>query len=339
MTTAECPAQADGDGSSPDNPIELEDFHDLLGSSIDWNYRNSEEGARNQGEDSPDLNCKWVKLSGYFRHIGYQHYRGVLAENARDFYFEGGRGNFIRPRNYFVENWADESTSSVLLNGATLAVVGQFYDLCRAIRIAEKEAGEEFFFFSGPCHYGDLTGIMLRDLRVVEVKNPNQRILGEVNRAVIGDLERLPRSWTDFEAVHRTAKEWVRLVRSGADRYYLERYGSKGETVSDKRKSAFLERSLNDKDDWIWFLAEAPSSPVMRRGRPLENQSFAVFEIMNYRRGINHDGVNAVFACFCTKRTCEGDWPFMSDDTEYVFDPFVCVRLSRDSSHPTEWRW
>ncbi|MFZ5617156.1 MAG: hypothetical protein ACOZAA_07545 [Pseudomonadota bacterium] len=339
----ECPDSVAGAGSDPSDPILIEDHDDILISAKFWGS-SAEEQRRlrsyfDEGEDPPlDLNCRFVRIAGHFRHRPYHDYRGVLASSARDLYLNGGPGNFIREGIYFIESWADAATSSILLNGADITIVGQYYDLCRAARQAEAETGDFLIVMGGPCHYGDFTGQMLRDVAIVETKNQFQRIRGEANRTTIGDLEKLPPSWPDFENVRRTARSWVAAVRSGAESYYRAEYAPGRSPSGEKTRTEFLKRSLEDHDDWIWFLADAAASPVARLRPRLENQQFAIFEIASYRGGVNRWGVNAVDACFCTRRTCNDRWPLRHDDAEYFFDDYVCKEFRRDRDDPTKWK-
>lgn len=340
----ECPDSVTGAGSDPSDPILIEDYDDILSSARFWSASEEEQQRSRsyfrEGESPPpDLNCRYVRISGHFRHRPYHDYRGVMASSARDLYLNGGPGNFIREGLYFIESWSGETTSSILLNGADVTIVGRYYDLCRAARQARAKSGDLLIVMGGPCHYGDLTGQMLKDVTVVSASNPAQRLQGEENRKVIGDLERLPVTWKDYDNAYATAQNWVRAVREGAENYYQQQYGPSFSSVSKQTRTFLLQESLADRDSWIWFLAGAVDSPIARRKPQLDQQPFAIFEITSYRRGVNRKGVNAVVGCFCTRKTCEGSWPILNDDAKYFFDPYVCVELRRDRNDPTNWNW
>lgn len=333
--------QPQGQGASPDDAIAIDDFHDLYASAAEQFYREqpAETGIRYPDDKffEPDLNCRWVKISGHFRARGYYHYRGVLAESSRDLYLNGGPDNFIRERLYFIENWDDPSTSSILLNGSDVTIVGRFYDLCRAARKAQKDAGEEWFIMGGPCHYGQLTGLMIRDARVMETANPFQRLQGEKNRQIVGNLTQLPKSWPEYEVVHDAAKKWVRAVREGAEPYYRDQSSKssiKGDLADD-----LLKRNLEDNDDWIWFLATSPQSPILRKQPKLERQPFAIFIYDRLLLREDEDEITGVTACFCTLRKCDESWPLMDGDVNNFFDSYVCTSLRRDRADKTKWTW
>lgn len=333
-TTAECPS-AEGE-NSPDNPIRIENFSDIYGSALIWEtpergQRENEWERENDIDETPDLNCKWVRIAGHFRMDNYQHYRGALAASANDLYTNGGGpGNLIRERIYFVESWAQADTRSALINGADIEITAQFYDLCRYAEQEVKRANDGRIIMSGPCHYGRFTGLMLRDAKIERVLSPSfKRVRGEINRSVIGDIREIDRNWPDMNRVKDAALERIALIRSGPRAYWEDAYSG----VASAEKLA-ADKAL-DQDNWISFLSTHADSPLTGRFR---QSQFKVFRLKNFGGGESEETINIAVACFCTVRSCKDEWPLFWADATSFYDKYLCLTLHRDHQDRTRWR-
>lgn len=296
-----CTPPKAGPGSSLGNAIKLDSFYDIFASAVTW--RTEENGIKeNQWEQqndlplTPDLHCKWVHYSGHFRRTDYQGYAGVIAKNSAEFYVrEGGPGTKIRSSIHLIENWADSAVRSALINGADIEVAGLFYDLCKIARQKVDKDVRRPIIMSGPCHYGDFTGLMIRDAVLIkQVGTPFQRLKGEVNRSVIGDIRPIDSSWPEFDLLRSTTIERLNLIRSGAEKYW--RWALSGITPNG---DLIKERSDNP-DNWIKFLAEHPRSPLHRSKSLIEANEFRIFRLRSYGGGESEEKINIAVGCFCT---------------------------------------
>lgn len=342
--SADCAPQAGGAGASPDDPVEIVDFVDLFGSALTW--KTPEEGQqandwerKHDVEVTPDLNCRWVRISGYFRRTDYQHYRGTLDENSRAFYLKGGPNGPIRQGAYFIESWHSQETSSALINGSDIEIIGQFYDLCRAAREAEKQSGKKWFILGGPCHYGELTGLMIRDARILAVRiAPPRRLTGEANRPVIGDIREIPKSWGDYGRVKAAAIDWIKTIRQGPTTYWTRALTLPNPQPEEPARTEEIERQANDPDNWISFLSLNPKSPVVKQSQAIEDNEFRLFRLQRYGGGETEEKIRITYACFCTQRRCGDVWPLFSEDAESFHNDTLCVRIDR-FRRDEQWDW
>lgn len=340
--SAECKTPADGPGLTPEDPFVVEDFYDLQYHARVWfdETKGSETNAaerRNDRDVTIDLNCRWVKLQGYFRQDDYQHYRGRLWKSPQDFYTRGGPAGGLDGFEYWVENWLDSDARSLELNAKKIEVIGQFYDLCRHAREEEKAAGIDWIVMSGPCHYGELSGLMLRDVRLARtIDGARRRLAGERNRHVIGNIAPLPNNWPQRARVKAAALDWVETLRKGKITYW-EIALSDLRTAYEKQEFAkLLQRRKEDNDRYENFLSEAPDSPISRSKR-IERNEFAIFasqDAVEEKREIRY-----VYACFCVRRDCDDEWPLFSEDADFYFDSYVCTGIRRDYKDASNWYW
>jgi len=329
----------DGPGDSPNNPVSVDDFFDPLGSALIWKtpetgQRENEWERENEFEVTPDLHCRWVRISGHFRRDNYQHYRGVLADSSSSLYTEkGGPGNKIRQRRYIIENWSDPDIQSALINGADIQVLGQFYDLCRIAYEEREKAKDGRIIMSGPCHYGRFTGLMLRDVVVEAVLSaPFQRVRGEENRSVIGTIREIDDSWRELSAVREKLIEKLNKIRKGPKQYWTEALANV-EPNEDE-----IAKLSSDHDNWISFLALDPLSPLHPSKRPIEKNEFRAFRLSKYGGGESEDQINIAIACFCTQRVCKNQWPLFWEDATDFHDQYLCFTFYRQYPDRTKWR-
>ena len=334
--TSSCPQPDSGPGSSTNNPLNLEYFLEPMSSVILW--RDPKRAAEvlkweqeNNVDLTYDLNCKWIKITGHFRQYEYQSYRGVLLENSQAVYtYSGGPGNFFRESLYFIESWADEKTRSAFINGADIEIIGQFYDLCRAAEKDEAESGQKWFILGGPCHYIKHAG-MIKNAEILTVESqPYQRLKGEENRDVIGDIRKIPDEWPEWDTIKQVAMARIDLIRNGPKAYWtviLPNYDDSGKEI---------EKRASDPDNRISFLATDPKSPLLAKRR-IEKNQFQLFRLTRYGGGETEEKIKIVYACFCTTKKCDDEWPLFSTDAEDFHDKYFCSRFDRQHDDGTKW--
>lgn len=315
-TSANCGELETGPGRSAEDPIEvgLDDlFYDV-------------EGFREFGNEQ-EYRCRWVRVSGHYRNTNYWHYRGRLFPNVSAFYFPGYSLNGS-PR-LWIESFTDPSTERFEIESSDIEVVGRFYDLCQSAEEAEAASGEIWLNMGGPCHYSNLNGLMLRDVRIVSVNSdPEQRMRGEANRAALGTLVDIPDTHPDRASILSAFRIWIETVNSGESALldHLDR--------EDAR-----ERALVDETDWTSFLTR-PASPA----RDVDLADLAnEIRIFTERRDLEDllagdRSRTPIIACACLADTCDDAWPLFEEDTRYFHTEYLCVTLYwRNGSGWSAW--
>jgi hypothetical protein len=318
--TAECPDRKEGPGAAPATAIALEWFSALYDDVVDRLVQDEEQKAQTPSESQYE--CRWVTLSGFFEWADYYHYRGYLTADLPAAYFGGS----VR---YIVESFGDPGERRARLNGARIRLTGRFYDLCR--RAAMDVADEALVF--GPCHYGGLQGLMLRDVIIEAIEaGPNLRLKGEPNRALIGDLVATPPRWPESARVKAAFFDWIGALRAGRQAYWTTAVDQS--IVNEEERAETLAEALEDEDDWISHLTQSPDSPLRRRSDSvLKRRPFRVF-----KHAIDADDATPfeVTACVCLSRDCDDEWPLFSQDARRFSDAYLCNELTRAGDG---WRW
>lgn len=325
--TAQCSEPLDGPGATPETAIKLEDFYDIYYDILEG------KGNDDQKYDGSNFNCRFVEISGYFRWTNYYDYRGYLYASPSEFYLEN-ESRFI------VQNFADKATRRSNLNGAVVNITGRFYDLCHQADKDEESSGQSWFIIGGPCHYGDMEGMMLRDVIVDSVsQGPNLRLKGEMNRALIGDLEEMDKTWPEYKSAKATFFDWIASVKTGREQYWKTAINNSN-YKDEAEKAEKLEEALSDDDDWITFLATSDESPIVSRSLArLKRLEFKIYENLDYREGWNESGnYRNVTACICLQRTCENEWPLFDVDAGNFADQYLCRELTRGRDE-VNWQW
>jgi hypothetical protein len=327
--SAECPDRKQGAGSTPATAIKLDDFDELDEAALD--AMDSDDGAAKEPPETP-YECRFVTLTGLFKWTDYYHYRGNLYKDLPAAYF-GGPGKL----RYVVENFADKTESRARLNGALVTLTGRFYDLCRRAGIDIPKGEDEVVLVFGPCHYGRLNGLMLRDVTIDRIEaGPNLRITGERNRGIIGDLAVMPRDWSQTKAVKQQFGEWLDALKSGRESYWRALQARSTRPAEEKAEE--LADILADPDDWTSFLTDSDASPLKDHSNAaLLRRPFAVFtRIIRDEEHANNDP-SEVTACACLKRQCAEDWPLFESDALRFADAYLCTQFERDRDGA--WRW
>lgn len=320
--TAECPDRKEGPGATPATAIAIEAFDEIYQDVLDGIETDNEAKAETPSESRYE--CRWVRISGYFQWTDYYHYRGYLYEDLPSAYFGAARN--LR---YIVENFRAPEETRTRVNGARVTVTGRFYDLCRR---AAMDVGADAMVF-GPCHYGDLKGLMLKDVIVDSVEaGPNLRLSGERNRELVGDLAPAPDPWGEAPAVKAAFFDWLRALRGGREAYWkvsIARWPLRDENQADA-----LADALEDRDDWVSFLIESDTSPLAKQSNAaLSRRPFRVFVA---RAGADEENPDEAVACVCLSRDCRNDWPLFEHDAERFADKYLCRSVMKDDGG---WKW
>jgi len=323
-----CAEEISGPGASPLEPIPIENFFDLFDSALTWGNPTLLEAERKFAEEDGveipiDYNCRWVRVRGYFRVMFYRGYSGTINANSQEFYLRGGINGPIRENSYTIENFEDPKTNRFLFNGAEIEIIGQFYDMCRAL---DAEYGDgNHSGIGGLCHYGDAQGLVFRNVGMTGLlSEPFSRPTGEENRAVIGDLVNVPDNWPKLSEVIEIAKARIELIRESPASYW-----EKEIPATFDRSSDIITKRSNDPNEWISFLHFAPQSPINQKSFDPAIAKTKVFQ-QYYSIGQDPDDISSVFVCFCTTNDCKNQWPLFKADAEYFYDPYLCIPVSKN---------
>jgi hypothetical protein len=310
-----CPPSTEkAPGSSPENPIALEAFDEAWRAAVDA-VEDAADGGKGGGISSYE--CKWVKLSGFFRWTDYYDYRGWLYRSANGYYFD-------RDVSYLIEDFADPAARRSELQATQIDIVGQFYQLCA------HAPGADMIF--GPCHYGGHQGMMLNDVRVLSIAGDRFQILtGEANRAIADDLVEVPPAWSERAEVEQSARYWLEVVAGGRaayERANAERLAK----MDDKERAAVFAP-----DSWLAALLDNrnPKSALNRVDR-LPSKIF--FERIEENQ---KEPDFWVTACVCLDGDCRDRWPLFKADAIRLKDRFLCLELEKDhlAKAAPLWRW
>jgi len=312
-SSARCAVPADGAGLSPESPITT----DILELYFDA------EGFHEQGAQQ-DYHCRWVQLSGHYRNVHYWHYRGRLYPDLSSFYYPGY--SFQGEPKVWVENFVELNLPRYEIEGAEIAVVGQFYDLCRAADEAEAASGQEWINMGGPCHYGNLNGLMLRDVRIVERQSDTElRMRGEANRQTLGTLSNVPDVHPELPEIREAFGNWIEAAQT-----------SEEALLAHFLDEEDLAEALADENDWSSFLTGA-NSPLLSLDLTSPNRATAYFverEAFSELIAGDYDYVG-VIACVCRLDDCRDAWPLFEADTIFFHRDYVCHRIDWDDD--TGW--
>lgn len=312
--TAACTVPADGPGSTPETAIPAP-IADLV----------HDAEMRREFGDPSRFDCRWVRTAGYFSWADYWHYRGRL------------HGTPLGDRNSpWIEGFANNETRRANLQTRQIEVIGLFYDLC-AIAAAERirsesEDGIILLNMGGPCHYGDLNGLMLSDVRLLAVLSEPAYLRGEANRAFYGDLvdadELRPGATQAMQ--HSVLQSLSAFARSEGE----------GLALTDWSRDRAAE-ALNDPDDWTSVVAARSAQIAQEHAGAFDTIPFRAF----FESAVYSDDPAApaevrdfsrATACFCTSADCENAWPLQSHDAYRMAHDILCLELEQEESG--EWR-
>jgi hypothetical protein len=265
--------------------------------------------------------CEWVRISGFFRWFDYYHYRGHIYADARS----ANRGGVA----YIVENFRDRSVRRADLVGRKITLVGRFHNLCADAQRAEKASHQVWGLLFGPCHYGYNNGMMLSDAIVESVEEGGpQYVLGERNRKVIGDLERLEGPLS--AELTQSTRAWAASAQKGPKAFVQELLRDQGEKISESDRQDLREK-VESPDSYISYLARKPSF------HKLDTQTAAVaifYEAAEYTNDTPGDAVG----CICLIEKCADEWPLQSIDAGSFLGEAACTRLYQDTK-TKRWWW
>lgn len=316
--THKCPAGGSGPGSAPGDPIALEDFDEAWSAAVDAVENAADDEAKgNKDAGFSRFECRWIKLSGYFRWSDYYSYRGPLYRSAHGYYFD-------RQTSYLIENFADPATRRSELQARQVELVGRFYNLCMYAPNADM--------VFGPCHYGGYKGMMLSDVRILSVGKDEPRILtGEANRELAESLRAVPADWKDLADVEESARYWLKLLQSGR-RAYEQAIAKDLDAMKPEERREYF-----DPDGWVGTLLDPKRSNLA--GKDIARLPMKVF----YEPLETTPRAPEIWAtaCVCLKGTCEDRWPLITYDAQRLNSEFICLDLEKDvlGRGGAKWDW
>ncbi|WP_291843226.1 hypothetical protein [Maricaulis sp.] len=266
-----------------------------------------------------ELECNRVQFYGQLRWIPEGTaglYTDLLqAYTAWDF-------NGTMPRVYLAD-WPQDVPALYEFNASTVTLEGVLVNVCALARsAASSDNPPDFLQFMDPAALEDLCrgfplhGYMLFDVELVERhSDPGQRIRGEMNRGVVGDLVRADLSLPPYDQIADATRAWAsRLGRGEAQ--YLQ---SLGRALSREERNALREQPFLPSDLYGDF-----NVMQARSGRSLADQPIAVFQ---YGNGDIADPTLAPFivGCVCLDETCDDAWPLDRVDLPWMPGSFVCT--------------
>ena len=302
--SATCTDEATGEGATRQTAIEVT-VRDL--------YAEAEWGALD-GSLS-ELNCRWVRIRGHFRWVDYWHYQGRLYGGLLDVYSDPFRS-------VWIEAFADPDLRRAGIEGFELDLLARHYDLCAT---HAQVLDEDEWISGGPCHHGDLNGLMLTDVEVVaRVSTGSQRLRGEVNRNSVGDLLRVEDEALT-QVLRLASEEWVARTRPSSGS------GLTAPRMADTEAETPGLARLESPDTWLRLLGDAELSPFNR----LPDTGTAPFIAFVSRLDVEYrvdgeEGVADAYGCFCLSADCEDRWPLFAADTWRMTDDYVCTDLARN---------
>ncbi|QNL19227.1 hypothetical protein HXX25_07825 [Hyphobacterium sp. CCMP332] len=303
--SSECDAPDSGPGSSREQPAETS-IATLLAHARSRHENGTVDGL---------INCQWVRVSGHFRAIEYWHYAGRLHPSPEAIY-SGSRDSLL------IESFANETPSKFMLNGTNFELVGFFYDLCFEAQNIESDAeanGIALMNMGGPCHYGNLEGLMIQNAEIVQqdVLEPVY-FRGEVNRGLIGNVQVLSSSTAAYQNALDQTQAWLDSIIF--DEYEWLTSRNFGDEI--------LQMWLEDPNDWSSFITDPEQSPIRNLGS-LTASNFRALQSSQhflYRNRMEREDHYFEYGCVCTANDCENIWPLYSVDLEPGFpDHFICL--------------
>jgi len=318
--TANCTPPESGLGSSPDEPLELSpgEIYDLIADHLAHDETNPYE-------------CRWIRMIGHFRATNYWHYEGRIFPSLGAYYFDP---QIDGARSLIIENFANSETQKITIQASDIDITGLFYDLCAAAdaeaRQLEDEEGITVINMGGPCHYGNLNGLMLADVRLNQhLAGPELRMRGEANRDTFGRLAIVPEGHPARPEIQNAIVDWVATVRIGEEAY-LEKF----------EDAQWIEEMRANANDWQSVLTDPEESPFTRLSHGIDQHETDFFverqDLSNlltgeYRRA-------DVYGCICLAETCNDAWPLFSGDTRYFQRDYICTRIDwREGAGWSAW--
>ena len=281
---------------------------------------------RREFGDPSRYDCRWVRTAGYFKWADYWHYRGRLHDTPL--------GNSNTP---WIESFANSETRRGDLQSRQIEVTGLFYDLCAvadAERVrSESEDGVILLNMGGPCHYGDLNGLMLSDVRVLAVLSAPAYLQGEANRAFYGDL-------VDTNEVQPSATQSIQRAALRTLSAFARSEGD-GLALTDWSPERAAD-ALNDPDDWPSVVAARSNQIAQERAGALNTIEFRAF----FESAFDSDDPAAApevrersraIGCFCMGDDCDNAWPLDSYDAARMAHDILCLEL--ETGEESDWRF
>lgn len=276
------------------------------------------------------LDCVRVRIGGHFR--WFDEGTATLHPNVHLAYLAWDEA-VLAPRIY-LGDWPDDAPALYRLNGSAVVLEGVMYNYCRAIEAAiEDGRPPEFVVELGLedvpelCESFPLNGYLLFDVRLVSVASGEaERLRGEINRDIFGDLSRVDTSHPPYDDIAEATRQWARQLGHG-EAHYLANHTP----AIDRRERTFLrERPFNITD--LYGDAEALRTSS---GRALPEQQVAVFQ---YGEGDPADMAYdaTAFGCICLQDDCADEWPLDRVDLPWMPGAYICTgpfhyRRDRDS--------
>ncbi|NRA31490.1 MAG: hypothetical protein HRU11_14660 [Parvularculaceae bacterium] len=284
-------------------------------------------------------NCTWVQFEGYFRIVSYHDYRGILTEDAASFYLEGSPIGKRLPH-FWVANWADNEQRWDF-QARRVVVSGRVYDECLAILQFDRREGERGLRFGGPCHYGESAGMILTDVRIVEILDALPDIARDKTLSDVLDGETyddavrlMPPSWLrpqDFlvpasslpDVVIERARTVLNANQGGRDAFLAELFPEPRPAWTRGRFDELAERWAGRESRFAarrrdlrfmgYDFAEAEAVVFETRMQQAEPPPWPIYHVC-----FSLDGSN--------------QWPIVDNDARWIVSPFVCqtVQLDRE---------
>ena len=303
------PVDPNGEGATPENPIDLEFF------SRAWANSAYAEDADEPPNERDRFECKWIRLDGFVTWDDF--YVGRLYENPLISY---ARDNTF----YFVENLASGMPARSGLAQRSVTIVARFYNLCAAGERAleAKRADGRRWGLGYPCH--EIPAMMLSDVRIEKIHDATpQYILGEANRHVMGSL--FVASADQEAQIKPVVRAWAASLRKGIKAFtedYLAQYPS-----WDKEARQDESAVIANPNSYQAYLLGQRGFTDMRLSSPVKV----------FRRTEREDSeFDSAIGCICLAETCTDRWPLTDVDAETFLGDAACVDLHRWDG---AWRW
>lgn len=317
-----------------DGPCPTEEHSDAIGASSDTPLKtnfgvfHASALAHVNGEsdawvnrDEAEPNCKWVRLSGYFRSTKYYHYQGHLFQNVKDFN-EGKRGYFL------IDSFASRDNSYQDLHSRHVTLIGLYYDTCAYTHNVMERAGQMPIIMSGPCHYGKARGLTLRNVIIEAVRDDAPlRITGEEKRNIYKNLAIYTHD--DLNELELATRDWISAVQQGPYAYATRLnqlnnwHGKQGERI---RKSVIDPKSIiTDLSGRETFQQLVPNNAEIR-----------IFTHWPYEKEPNRK-LDIAIGCVCLVDSCAENWPLFRYDTTFPDPDYACNDLQRSPKNPSPY--
>ena len=277
------------------------------------------------------LDCVRVQIGGHFRWI--DEGGAALHPSVRSAYLAWDR-EIIAPRIY-LGDWPDGAPSLYLLNGTNVILEGVLFNYCKAIETA-IEAGNPHDFvvelgledYPDLCNGYPLDGYLLFNVRLVSTApGPAQRVRGEINRGVLGNLARIGVDQPHYDGIETATRRWAEELGRG-EAYYLTNH-----TPSIDRESRIF---LRDRPFNISDLYGDSEALRTASGVALSSQPIAVFR---NGEGDPTDSAwgPAVFGCICLQDECSEVWPLDTIDLPWMPEAYICTGPFRFNRENDNW--